>query len=74
MRYLIIALVLLQGCGEPCDCTYVTYERKGAGEWRETYASSWNVDDYCKVGVLDESTYTDFNGVKTYGKTQIECR
>lgn len=66
---------MLQGCSEPCDCTYVQYEKApNSYEWKEVYTSNWDVHSYCDEGNLDESTYIDFEGKKWESKTDIECR
>lgn len=79
MKYLALLLLLAVGCTtsveEDCNCTYVQYENNPMtnGVWEETYTSNW--DFYpCEVGVLDKSTFTDYEGDTWETKTKIECR
>lgn len=77
MKYLALLLLLLASCApevEDCNCTYVQYDKSpNSSEWKETYTSTW--DFYpCEVGLLDKSTYTDFEGKTWETKTRIECR
>jgi len=79
MKKLLVLLVLFTipllftGCEpEGCDCDYVAYNKDPTtnNQWEETYRSSW---DYCEEGLLDESIFTNHNGVKYYSETYIEC-
>ena len=72
MKNWIIMFIVLLGsiisCESfKCDCEYVTYT-----DGRETYRSSW--DASCGDETLSTSTYTNYDGTKSYSKTVIECK
>ena len=75
MKFLIFFFLLLIGTGCSCTCEYVVYNRDPSTnyQWKETYRSTWDVEDNCKSYQLDESTYTDSDGDKWYSRTEIEC-
>ena len=79
MKYLALLLLISVGCTtsvqDDCNCTYVQYDRNELtnGVWKETYTSNWDFHP-CEVGVLDKTTFTDFEGKEWKTRTNIECR
>ena len=75
-KLIVLSFILLLGCeyDYSCDCDYFVSESNPLNNhrWTETYRSYW--DASCYDELLDQSTYTDYDGGKWYSKTYIECK
>ena len=71
---ILFGFALFSSCEDSsCDCYYVSYDSDPTNNyvWTETYRSTW--DSSCDNEILDQSTYTDFEGQKWYSRTEIQC-